>query len=76
MDTGQVMGEGVRELSRRIGQGSERFAMHVKGMEYPAYEPRGAFGAALSYAVSPRGACHRRAWPLLGDPWSISPVYG
>jgi aldehyde:ferredoxin oxidoreductase len=32
-------------------------------MEFPAYEPRGAFGAGLSYAVSPRGACHRRAWP-------------
>jgi aldehyde:ferredoxin oxidoreductase len=37
--------------------------MHVKGMEFPAYEPRGAFGSGLSYAVSPRGACHRRAWP-------------
>ena len=40
-------------------------------MEFPGYEPRGAFGAALSYAVSPRGACHRRAWPpaqeILGD---------
>ena len=32
-------------------------------MEFPAYEPRGAFGSGLSYAVSPRGACHRRAWP-------------
>ena len=45
--------------------------MHVKGMEFPGYEPRGAFGSALSYAVSPRGACHRRAWPpakeILGD---------
>jgi aldehyde:ferredoxin oxidoreductase len=37
--------------------------MHVKGLEFPAYEPRGAFGSGLSYAVSPRGACHRRAWP-------------
>ena len=37
--------------------------MHVKGMGFPAYEPRGAFGSGLSYAVSPRGACHRRAWP-------------
>ena len=37
--------------------------MQVKGLEFPAYEPRGAFGSGLSYAVSPRGACHRRAWP-------------
>jgi aldehyde:ferredoxin oxidoreductase len=60
---GAIMAEGVKAVSEHIGKGSERFAMHVKGMEFPAYEPRGAFGSALSYAVSPRGACHRRAWP-------------
>jgi aldehyde:ferredoxin oxidoreductase len=60
---GDVMAEGVRAAADHIGKGSDRFAMHVKGLEFPAYEPRGAFGSGLSYAVSPRGACHRRAWP-------------
>jgi aldehyde:ferredoxin oxidoreductase len=60
---GDLMAEGVRATAHTIGNGSERFAMHVKGMEFPGYEPRGAFGSGLSYAVSPRGACHRRAWP-------------
>jgi aldehyde:ferredoxin oxidoreductase len=60
---GDILAEGVKAASERIGKDSSRFAMHVKGMEFPAYEPRGAFGSALSYAVSPRGACHRRAWP-------------
>ncbi|NWF92402.1 MAG: aldehyde ferredoxin oxidoreductase family protein [Syntrophaceae bacterium] len=60
---GEIMAEGVRAAANHIGNGSERFAMHVKGLEFPAYEPRGAFGSGLSYAVSPRGACHRRAWP-------------
>jgi aldehyde:ferredoxin oxidoreductase len=60
---GDVMAEGVRSAAKVIGGDSDRFAMHVKGLEFPAYEPRGAFGAGLSYAVSPRGACHRRAWP-------------
>jgi aldehyde:ferredoxin oxidoreductase len=60
---GDIMAEGVRATANYIGHESERFAMHVKGMEFPAYEPRGAFGSGLSYAVSPRGACHRRAWP-------------
>jgi aldehyde:ferredoxin oxidoreductase len=60
---GDIMAEGVRAAAHTIGNGSERFAMHVKGMEFPGYEPRGAFGSGLSYAVSPRGACHRRAWP-------------
>ncbi len=60
---GDIMAEGVRAAAGHIGDGSDRFAMHVKGLEFPAYEPRGAFGSGLSYAVSPRGACHRRAWP-------------
>jgi aldehyde:ferredoxin oxidoreductase len=60
---GDVLAEGVRAAAAHIGGGSERFAMQVKGLEFPAYEPRGAFGSGLSYAVSPRGACHRRAWP-------------
>ena len=74
---GDLLAEGVKRVAAYIGNGTERFAMHVKGMEFPGYEPRGAFGSALSYAVSPRGACHRRAWPpareILGDypPYTI-----
>jgi len=60
---GDIVAEGVRAAAQHIGEGSDRFAMQVKGLEFPAYDPRGAFGSGLSYAVSPRGACHRRAWP-------------
>ena len=60
---GDILAEGVRAAAQHIGEGSDRFAMQVKGLEFPAYDPRGAFGSGLSYAVSPRGACHRRAWP-------------
>lgn len=60
---GDKMAEGAKRLAQYIGKSSYRFAMQVKGMEFPGYEPRAAFGACLSYAVSPRGACHRRAWP-------------
>ena len=68
---GDILAEGIRKMAAHIGKGSDQFAMHVKGMEFPGYDPRGAFGSALSYAVSPRGACHRRAWPpakeILGE---------
>lgn len=60
---GDILAQGVRTVADHIGEGSDHFAMHVKGLEFPAYDPRGAFGSGLSYAVSPRGACHRRAWP-------------
>ncbi len=51
---------GVKKLSEKYG-GTE-FAMHVKGLEYPQYEPRGSWGMSLAYAVSDRGACHMRAY--------------
>lgn len=51
---------GVKLLSEKYG--GEDFAMHVKGLEYPQYEPRGSWGMSLAYAVSDRGACHMRAY--------------
>lgn len=62
---GFLMGEGVKRMAESIGKGTERFAIHCKGMEFPGYDPRGAYGCALTFAVNPRGACHRRAWPPL-----------
>jgi aldehyde:ferredoxin oxidoreductase len=38
--------------------------MHVKGLELPAYDPRGSTGMALAYATSDRGGCHLRSWPI------------
>lgn len=60
---GKMLSLGVAQMAEKIGRGTENYAMHVKGLELPAYDPRGAFGAALTFAVNPRGGCHRRAWP-------------
>jgi aldehyde:ferredoxin oxidoreductase len=59
---GQLASNGVKKAAERIGQGSEKFAIHSKGMELPAYEPRAAQGMGLNYAVGDRGACHLHAW--------------
>lgn len=61
---GAKLALGTRALSKEIGRGSERFAIQIKGLEFSAYDPRAAWGGALAYAVSPRGACHRRSSPL------------
>ncbi len=53
---GKELGMGSKWLSRKYG--GENFAIHVKGLEMAAYDPRGAFGQGLSYAVANRGACH------------------
>lgn len=64
---GDFCARGVREMSRELGRGTEAFAMHCKGLELPAYDPRGAWGSAITYSVTPRGGCHRRAWPPLKE---------
>lgn len=51
---------GTKYCSEKYG-GTD-FAMQVKGLEYPQYEPRGSWGMSLAYAVSDRGACHMRAY--------------
>ncbi len=52
---GNVLAEGVRQAARLIGKGAEEFAYHSKGLELTAFDPRGAMGTALGYAVSTRG---------------------
>lgn len=59
---GHLVGNGVKRASEEIGRGSQGFAMHSKGLEFPAYEPRAAQGMGLAYARSDRGACHLRPW--------------
>jgi aldehyde:ferredoxin oxidoreductase len=57
---GNILAEGVKRASEIVGKGSRKFAVHVKGLEPPGYDPRGLKGIALAYAVSCRGACHLR----------------
>jgi len=73
---GNILADGAKRAAKKIGKGAEKLAVEVKGMEYPAYDPRGTIGMALAYATSDRGACHLRAWPVAADaygsqdPWS------
>ncbi|HDD69173.1 MAG TPA: aldehyde ferredoxin oxidoreductase, partial [Candidatus Korarchaeota archaeon] len=59
---GDQMAEGVRRFSAKIGKGSEKFAMHVKGLEISAYDCHAAPGMALAFGTSPIGAHHKDAW--------------
>ena len=68
---GEILGEGVRIASEKLGKNSKEYAVHVKGLEIPGYDPRGTFGMGLAYATSDRGGCHQRAWTVkaeLNDP--------
>jgi aldehyde:ferredoxin oxidoreductase len=58
---GNLLADGVKAAAEKIGRGSERFALHIKGQELPMHDPRGKTGQGLSFAVSPTGADHVRA---------------
>lgn len=60
------LGDALAEGSKRYAQavGHPELSMTVKGLELPAYDPRGAYGMALAYATSNRGGCHLRAYPI------------
>ncbi len=67
---GAELALGSKRLAAKYGR--PELAIQVKGLEIPAYDPRGAQGMALSYATSNRGGCHMRAYmiapEILGHP--------
>lgn len=60
---GDILADGTKRMSERFG--GKEFAIHAKGMELAAYEPRGAVGHGLGYATSNRGGCHLNAGYLV-----------
>jgi aldehyde:ferredoxin oxidoreductase len=59
---GDLLAEGTKVISERLGQDSERFAMNVKGLELPAYDPRAAKICGLAYVTANRGGDHITAY--------------
>ena len=64
---GNLLAEGSKRAAASIGGGSAEWAMHVKGLELPGYDPRSLKTMALGLAVSPRGACHNRSGAYEAD---------
>lgn len=61
-ERGRMLSRGSRQYALTAGR--PQASMSVKGLELPAYDPRGAYGMALAYATSNRGGCHLRAYPI------------
>ncbi|WP_413838932.1 aldehyde ferredoxin oxidoreductase family protein [Desulfobacula sp.] len=59
---GKHLAMGSRTLSEKFG--GKDFAIQVKGLEMAGYDPRGAYGQGLGYAVANRGACHLSSFPI------------
>ena len=61
---GELLSKGVAGAAQSLGNEAHEYALHIKGMEIPAFSPRGAPGMALAYLTADRGACHQRAFPI------------
>ena len=55
---GDILAEGTKRASERIGRGSSEYAIQVKGVELPMHEPRYKQGMGLHYSVHAAGADH------------------
>lgn len=53
---GDDLADGVKRMADK--HGGHEFAIHVKGLELPGYDPRGCVGQGLEYATTNRGGCH------------------
>ncbi len=65
---GKVLSMGVKKAAQQFNSEALQWAIQVKGLEMPAWDPRGKLGLGLSYAVTPVGASHLRGWPVTRDP--------
>lgn len=72
---GNDLAEGVKRMAEKYG--GEEFAIHVKGLELPGYDPRGCYGQGLEYATTNRGGCHIQGATLYLEaigPLSVDPL--
>ncbi|MBN2239813.1 MAG: aldehyde ferredoxin oxidoreductase family protein [Dehalococcoidales bacterium] len=59
---GDLLAEGTREAGLRIGKGAEEIGIQVKGLELPAYDPRGAKSHGLNLLTASIGADHNSGY--------------
>ncbi len=73
---GALLGQGVKRASEQLGKGTDKYAIHVKGLEVPMHDPRAFHSMAVNYATSPRGACHLHGAAFIYDMGIIAPGFG
>jgi len=61
---GADFARGTRYLAGKMGKGSEKYALHVKGLDIICGVPIGIKAFGLTYAIASRGGDHLRAEPF------------
>ncbi len=71
---GYLLGEGVKRAAEQIGGETALYAIHIKGLELPGYEPRAVKGYGLSMATSNIGASHMYGRPKTEMAGTVDPL--
>ncbi len=74
---GRTLSKGVKQSAQIIGKNADDIAVHIKGLESPAWGPRGVSGMALALMTTDRGGCHQRGFPVsyeLSGEWNGQPL--
>ena len=61
---GAVLADGVERAAEAIGGEARELAIHIQGLETPAWGPRGSYAMGLAYLTGDRGGCHQRGFPI------------
>jgi len=73
---GALLGQGTRRAAAELGGLAPEFAIHVKGLDFPAHDPRAYSSLAVGYATSNRGACHLQGFSYAFERGLKSPDLG
>lgn len=74
---GDLLAEGPKKVGEMYNILSQM--PQIKGLGFPAYDPRASFGTSLAYMTADRGACHLRSWPAgreFGGVWAEDDIDG
>jgi len=55
---GDLLADGVLKAAIKLGPNAQPFAVHCKGLEGPAHDPRSGKALAVTYGTANRGMCH------------------
>jgi len=57
---GSIFSEGTVEAAKKLGKNALDLVVQVKGLDFPAHDPRACWGLVPTYVTGTRGACHIR----------------
>lgn len=73
---GEILSLGTKKAAEKIGGLAHEFAIHVKGLELPAHDPRAFNSLSVGYATGNRGACHLQGGSFLFEKAARMPEVG